>query len=141
MSALRLTVTAEVPRPAQLRRLSVLLFAALLPMLSYAGHWDFQLHVPGIESTERAEDAHVHHHEDGAEGEAHRHSEHCHGGAASCSDVPFAGASAFALAGQAIAVLGSEGRLLALAVLAWAPHGGEIVAPELRPPRGARPFA
>ncbi|MCC7366020.1 MAG: hypothetical protein IT303_16770 [Dehalococcoidia bacterium] len=135
-AVLRPTPRRGAPRAALRRALPLVLLAALLPMLSYAGHWELHLRLPGFEATTPAAHTHDHHAADATHSDdADRHAEHCHGGPASCSDVPFAGSSAFALAGQALAVLGSEGQLLALAALTWAPHRGQTIVPELRPPR------
>ena len=66
----------------------------------------------------------------------------CIGGtcyAASCTDVPFTGVSAFALMSESAALLGAGGALLLLVLALWAPTRNLAPLPALQPPRTALP--
>lgn len=116
------------------------LVVALLPTLTFLGHWTLQFDIPGtnlfvlVVPGETAPDAHTH---DGGTqpGDNHSHEQHCHAGVASCSDIPFTGASPFALLNDSLAYLGACGALTVLAVLFWRPVASASVSPDLRPPR------
>ena len=125
------------------QRASALLFFALLPSLLFLGHWGLSLSLPllDVELVLLPGDGHIHEsaevpghaHENGSD-EADAHARHCHGGAATCSDVPYAGASGFALVAETVALLGGAptvancGEMTGLAAL-YAP------GPDPRPPQ------
>ena len=125
-------------RPAgrrELRRFSLLLLVALLPSMTFLGHWQVELPLPNTDShiaLPRAPQAHEHGSPGGHEDD---HSQHCHADADSCSDVPYTGASAFALLNDTVAMLGAAGALVALAAFAWRPHGAAPHFPDSPPPR------
>ena len=107
--------------------------AALAPSLMFLGHWSVSIPVPGTgwyvgmpatphSHTEEADDG---------------HERHCHADAASCGDVPFAGASAFALLTDTVVLLGASGLLWMLTLRYWEPSLSATVSPERRPPRFA----
>jgi hypothetical protein len=114
------------------------LLIAFLPSLLFLGHWTIRFDIPGTDLyVGMPESAHVH-----TEGDGHDHAQHCHANVASCSDVPFTGASAFALMSESVAYLGFGGVLLALGLCWWTPSRTATVAPEPTPPRrGAALFA
>jgi len=111
------------------------MLAALLPALTYMGHWPAEMPVPGtsyyigLSRSLRADgDA------------AHEHAQHCHGDSASCSDVPAAGgAGVAAVLAAGLAVIG------ALTLLKFASpwealprHNGVGGGPQPPPPRRFR---
>lgn len=121
------------------RAASFALIIALLPTLTFLGHWTLHIDVPGtnlylVLVPAEPESAHTHtdtaEHEDGGS-----HSQHCHTSAASCSDIPFTGASPFALINDSLAHLGEAGALIAIALALWRPWRSLQIAPELLPPR------
>lgn len=115
------------------------LLAALLPSLSFAGHWTPHVHIPGTDfylGLPETSAAHSHFTTPSKGGD---HEAHCHTGAASCSDVPFTGVSAFAVLSQTVALLGATMALIALANFAWRPNRTLALVPEPKPPR-ARAF-
>ncbi len=114
---------------------SWLLAAALLPSLLFLGHWTLSIPVPGT-GWYLGLPAETHAHQDVADPHDD-HERHCHADASSCGDVPFAGASAFALLTETVALIGTAGLMLALTARAWRPSLGATVAPERRPPRFA----
>ncbi len=120
------------PKSAALNLGALALLIAILPSLLFLGHWTLRFDVPGTDYSLGLPKAGVAH----GEAAAHDHARHCHGNSASCSDVPFAGASAFALMSASVACLGLAGILLALGGSWWLPSRRATVAPEPRPPRG-----
>ena len=121
------------------RSRSWLLLVALLPTLTFLGHWPaLTLAVPGTESV-LAIPLFGH---DGnsfapasGEDDEHEHEQHCHANAASCTDVPYTGASAFALMALAVATLAlAASHIRMYAALRQIP-AGLALPPELQPPR------
>jgi hypothetical protein len=110
----------------------MLLLVAILPSFTFLGHWGLQFDVPGTDDYvvlvpgASHEDQH----------EVGQHENHCHLNAATCTDIPFTGASPFALLHASVAYLGATALLLAFALNAWRPSSGATVDPDLRPPRG-----
>lgn len=124
------------------RRASWVLLAALLPMLTFMGHWPASLPIPGTDlyvsvPFAGAEQAHSHE----AEADEASHEQHCHAGAASCSDIPAAAGVSFGLMNQPVAfVIG--GLLLLMGVRWWQPRASTTISPVLQPPRqGLSPLA
>lgn len=109
---------------------SAVLFVALLPSLTFFGHWSLRVEIPGtgyyVGATPAA-DAHS--------SEGHDHSKHCHENMATCSDVPFAGGATVALLQDQVSVL----HLLGMAYRAPVAEAAAIDAgarrPDLQPPR------
>ncbi len=137
--------SAAAPEPAfssvkrPLRRRSLVLLVALLPTLTFFGHW------PAIQFTVPGTDLQIglpgEGHDDGA-GESssgHDHTRHCHADLTSCSDVPFTGASAFALLIDTVAFLSAAALWTLTSCRWWLPTVQATVRPELAPPRV--PFA
>lgn len=116
--------------------MSLLMLAAILPTLTYLGHWELVVPLPGDQELTiiAAEGGHTHRHDDD---HAAEHARHCHGDAASCSDAPFTGVSAFALLSAAVALLGTAGTAHEVPGGWWHPHRSNRVNPLLRPPRPA----
>lgn len=133
----------------RLRWRSKLLLVAILPALTFFGHWPvITFHVPGaaLDLTVPfvSEDA-AHEQPAGTTGgptagsssDAHEHTQHCHADAASCTDVPFTGASAFGLLNDTVAFLGAGALLMLMIATAWRPGQAASVGPDLRPPRAS----
>jgi hypothetical protein len=119
-----------------LRARAWVLWLALLPMLTFAGHWTLRIDIPGTDlylglPVVSGAD----HHDETDTGHADGHEQHCHASAASCSDVPFAGASAFALLSETAALLGAGGLFTAINAGWWRPGSPAVVTPDLQPPR------
>lgn len=107
------------------------MLVALLPSLTFLGHWTLRLPIPGTDfyvglPAPAAADSHA------AAGD---HAGHCHSDSESCSNTPLAGASAIAVLSRAVTLLGASAALVALAALTWRPNRVLTLAPELRPPR------
>lgn len=126
---------------ARLPRLAAwALFAAIFPTLTYMGHWPREVPVTGTHfylwlgppGDVRDEGAAPDDSEEGA-----THERHCHGSPASCTDVPFTGASGFGLLNEWLALAGVSGLLVALAGRWWRPGRPFVPGLELRPPRAA----
>ncbi len=107
--------------------------AALAPSLMFLGHWSVSIPVPGTGWYVGMPATPHRHTEESDDG----HERHCHADAASCGDVPFAGASAFALLTDTVVLLGASGLLMALTLRYWEPSLSATIAPERRPPRFA----
>ncbi len=114
------------------------LLLALLPTLTFLGHWSLHVDVPGTNLYVLlipGEPSEAHTHDGAQQDSAQSHERHCHAGVASCSDIPFTGASPFALLNDSLAYLGAFGALTVLAVLFWRPRSSASVGPDLRPPK------
>jgi hypothetical protein len=113
----------------------IVLLVAILPSLTFLGHWSLNLDIPGTDlyltliAASHHDDEHAGHEDEQA------HTNHCHANAASCTDVPFTGASPFALLHDSIAHLGAAALLVVLTIGAWRPWSTLTVGPEPRPPR------
>lgn len=111
----------------------------MLPTLTFLGHWSLHVDVPGtnlyvliVPGGDDQADVHAAGHPDD---DGHSHERHCHAGVASCSDIPFTGASPFALLSDSLAYLGALGALTVLALSFWCPGATASVSPDLEPPR------
>jgi len=114
------------------------LLLALLPALTFLGHWSLHVDVPGTNLyvvVVPGEPAQAHTHDGKQQDSGQSHERHCHAGVASCSDIPFTGASPFALLSDSVAYLGAFGALTALALLFWRPGATASVGPDLQPPK------
>ena len=119
---------------------SLLLLVAILPALTFLGHWPALVFpVPGVEAViavpffghdgnSFAADSHANEQE---------HEQHCHANASSCSDVPFTGASAFALMNTAVASLGRNAHSVQMFATSLNVPTENTLSPELRPPNAA----
>lgn len=151
LAALDIPTTGRTYATARRQRGWVLLIA-ILPTLTFLGHWPrIEIPLPGtgahvvlpfLQGDHVAIDqADTVLHNDGPTARPHEHEEdhgrHCHANAASCSDVPFTGASAFAMMHAAAASIGAESPATAIATTWWQPHGAFAVDPEIQPPRAA----
>lgn len=130
-----------------------LLLLAILPTLTFMGHWpDIRIGIPGSTAwlTIPLASEGDHHHEGtpgehGANPEDEHHSEfgteedghgrHCHADAASCTNTPFTGISAFALLSESVALLGAGGFATLLVHQLWEPTSDLTPGPEFLPPR------
>ncbi|HML97851.1 MAG TPA: hypothetical protein PKD75_05175 [Tepidiformaceae bacterium] len=113
------------------RRASWLLVLALLPTLTFFGHWPAELSIPGTGyylALPGAAPA-------PAGDDGHDHSSHCHADASSCSDVPATAGVTFAILNECVALFGACGLFVLLALRWWKPGEGFTPSPELEPPR------
>ncbi len=116
------------------RRAALWLLLALLPMLTFAGHWPSHIDIPGTNlyvTLPFASQAHDH------AGAGDDHGRHCHANAANCSDVPAAAGVSFALMNETIATLGVGALMVAIALASWQAPPALAISPELRPPKRA----
>jgi len=114
------------------RRLSWALVIALVPMVTFMGHWPTSVPLPGTNlyivlpfaapST-------------GTGSGDHQHEQHCHGNAAGCSDTPTAAGVSVGLVNQELALPVAAGAFIALAFALWLPASWRTDQPELQPPR------
>lgn len=107
------------------------LLFALLPMLTFMGHWPTSVAVPGTNFYVTIPFAGAH--TEG--GDEHNHNQHCHGDSAGCSDVRAAAGVGVALLHDAVVHATGGGVLLLLALRWWIPAAGLSLIPDLRPPR------
>lgn len=148
---LRNAVTLKTaPRPAADGRQQAgrwrawILLVAFVPSLTFAGHWPaLAITIPFVRATivVNLGGASRTGHDDGAASgqaqgdDAEQHARHCHADAASCSDIPFTGGSAFALLQDSVALLAAAATLSAIVGSCWLPHGSQSLFPEPPPPR------
>jgi hypothetical protein len=116
-----------------------LVLLAIFPALTFLGHWPaLSVDIPGTDLF-LGWPGQAHTHDDGApespDHDADGHARHCHSGVATCSDVPFTGASGFALLQEAMAAIGAAGVLTLLVVAVWGPARPRLPGPETPPPR------
>jgi hypothetical protein len=110
--------------------LAKLLALSLLPMLTFAGHWEPRIDIPftnyywGL-----PEFAHSH------SGASHDHSDHCHGESATCATKPVTSGIGFALLRDSLLLLGAAAIATRVAVTCWKPAHWASVRPELQPPQ------
>lgn len=105
------------------------LLAALAPMLLFIGHWEIVVPLPGADAY-LVLGVNDDHHTDPGD-----HSQHCHGNAASCSDVPLTALSGLALLAQHLAAPAHDGQGQPVGVGAAGPHPDHVERPELPPPQ------
>jgi len=113
------------------------LLFAFAPMLFYFGHWQISVPLPGLDahldlgageaSAQESGDQHGHSHED--------HSEHCHGDASACGNLPVMGVSGFALLDQHLRAPAFDEHAWPAATALWRPHAPLLHLPEIPPPR------
>lgn len=119
----------RLPIPTMARLLAV----SLLPMLTFAGHWEPRIDIPftnyywGLPVLGH-ESSHSH---------AHDHSDHCHGESASCANKPVTSGASFALLREVVLLLGTAAIAIGLDGRWWRPRPPALVLPELQPPRYA----
>ena len=106
-------------RAGERRPTTAVLLLALLPSLLFLGHWQLELAVPLLAShilLVPGEGAALESAPEPApeSGKSAAHARHCHGGAATCSDVPYAGGSGFALLSEAVAQLAAPPTVVAV---------------------------
>ena len=115
--------------------LAAVLLVALLPMLTFFGHWELRFDLPGTLyffswPTDSGAGR-------GDPGASHDHAGHCHGELASCTNSPATAAAPVALLGSELAIDAAGAPLLAALVDAWQPTAVNNVAPDTPPPRHA----
>ena len=118
----------------------MVLLLAMLPMLTFMGHWPASFDIPGTSYYVGMPftGAQGHSHEGG---EGHDHSSHCHGDSASCSDVPAQAGVSFGLMTEAIALVVAAAVLFAVAKTARTILREYVLSPEPQPPRRAPSFS
>ena len=127
-----------IRRCQTLRFRHALLLVAILPSLTFLGHFGISVDIPGTNSYVVLVPGGGH--DDAHEGTTHTHESHCHASVATCTDVPFAGASPFALLHNAIVFLGATAVMIGVSLNAWRPRRVTVISPLRRPPQ-ARPGA
>jgi hypothetical protein len=111
-----------------------LLAFALLPMLTFAGHWEPRIDIPftnyywGLPAQ--------HNHAQTATHE-HNHEGHCHGDSASCASKPVTSGVGFALLREALLLLGATTIAVGIPGRWWRPRRPASIRPELQPPQRA----
>ncbi len=108
-----------------------LLAFALLPMLTFAGHWEPRIDIPftnyywGIPAHTHAQPStHEHNHEG-----------HCHGDSASCASKPVTSGVGFGLLRDTLLLLGASAIAFGITATTWKPAHWANVRPELQPPQ------
>ena len=109
------------------------LLAALLPMLTFVGHWPAHLDIPGTDYYVALPfAAPVHSHQTETD-----HGSHCHANSASCTDKPVGAGVGFALLNESLAMLGAAALLIAAASFARRMPDSIELTPEPGPPKCA----
>jgi hypothetical protein len=114
----------------------LLLLVGILPSLTFLGHWTVQFDIPGTNSYVLVVPGEAH---DDLHEDVHTHESHCHASAATCTDIPFVGASPFALMHDSVIYLGVAAVLIVLGLNTWRPRKSTTVAPLLQPPQATWP--
>lgn len=113
-----------------------ILFLAFLPSISFAGHWDIELAVPGASFSLGFTSAHVH-----AAGESEDspsgHRDHCHADASGCSDQPLVAGAQVANLGQMIALAASVDEVRGFQPSRVLLPEGAATSPDIPPPRAS----
>lgn len=125
-------------------RASWAMACAILPSLLFLGHWSLRFDLPGTSArlvVLPGEEHSADHDSPHGQSSNDAHERHCHGDAASCSDVPFAGGSAFALLKEFAVRLPGAAESVGVAALVIALSALHCPAPERRPPRATRVVA
>ena len=104
---------------------------ALLPMLTFFGHWPTHVDIPGtslyltVPFAGPVQSA----------PEGHDHAQHCHDDASGCSKTPSTAGVGFAMMNETIAALGAAALLIAVGLRTRMLRAPQGVIPELPPPR------
>lgn len=131
---------ARLMRP---RTLAWLLAVAYLPSVTFFGHWDLHIDVPGtnvyvgfVAAHEAGAATHTHTHNastgDPAQDE---HARHCHAGPAECGDAPVISTATVALLARSLEEAPELRSLLPPPADGATPGPGQVFAPEPPPPR------
>lgn len=133
LTAILFAVNLTSATAAGRRRLALWLLIALLPMLTFAGHWPTHIDIPGTGLYLTLPFAGP------VQGDAnaHDHGQHCHDDATGCSKTPSTAGVGFAMMNESIAALGAATLLIAVALRARSLSAPRELIPELRPPRTA----
>ncbi len=118
------------------KRAAWFLAVAMLPMLTYMGHWE---NPAGLLPAAILGEFAPHSHESAAHphshGEQEHHTQHCHGDVASCSDIPYAGSATVVFLAYAVDGLAMRApRWLQDAILTITP-AGQPGLPSTPPPK------
>lgn len=118
---------------------------ALLPSLLFLGHWGVSIRIPAagvnvvlVPASQAALGEHASKPQDRGRPYGDKpdgHGRHCHGDAASCSDVPFAGAGGFAVLRDFAVGLGMASGSVLAALMVHVLAALHMPSPERRPPR------
>lgn len=110
---------------------SAFLFVALLPSVTFFGHWQVRVEIPGTDYYVGASQPQIDSHsEDG-----HNHASHCHENMATCSDVPFTGGATVAMLQDEVSVLHLLGLAHPSPLTEAVAHDAGARQPDLQPPR------
>lgn len=130
---------ARLMRP---RTLAWLLAVAYLPSVTFFGHWDLRVDIPGTNvyvgfvAPHEAGATHVHSH-DGSTGDqaGDEHAHHCHAGPAECGDAPVISTATVALLARSLEAAPELRSLLPPPMDGSAPGPGHVFTPDPPPPR------
>lgn len=112
-----------------------LLLIAILPSWTFLGHFSLQVDIPFTDQYLVLVPAAPH----DDQSNVRTHENHCHANAATCTDIPFTGASPFVLAGQSVAFLGAAAVFVVLTSNWWRPTALNTIGPDLQPPKPGLP--
>lgn len=115
-------LAALVPRAAAMRWL---LFAAMLPSLTFLGHWPLRIDVPGTNLYVGLPET--------ADPGGHDHTKHCHADAASCSDTPLTTTASIGMLADSLSFAGVSAPLIPL-TLAHLPGADQAHVGPMNPP-------
>ena len=108
-----------------------MLLAALIPAISFMGHWPLRVSIPGTEYVVGLPAASHLHGDTGTED----HSRHCHTSVATCSDTRVVADSSVAMLEAIVLALILSGMAHLCRVAATSRAVSHATSPELRPPR------
>lgn len=121
----------------------MLMLLALLPMLTFMGHWPrITVDLPGDSEfvlspgSQHGSESIAHTHTgDGASEDDGHHGEHCHSGVATCTDIPFTGGVTVLNLQEAVLSIGLSAAAFRASDLAGAALTSAAIDPDLQPPR------
>lgn len=113
-----------------------ILLGAFLPSITFAGHWDFAVPIPGTEITLGFFPVQAHGAMPGApDSESHR--DHCHVDASGCSDQPLVSGAPVAHLSDALALGASFEDIRHAGSAREVRPESAVTAPDIPPPRAA----
>lgn len=123
----------------------MLMLLALLPMLTFMGHWPrITVDLPGDSEfvlspgSQHGSGSIAHTHTGGgADSDEGHHGEHCHSGVATCTDIPFTGGVTVLNLQETVLGLGLSSAAFRAAAWAGTILTPAAIDPDLRPPRSS----